>query len=30
VTTKGIPVYNCCYQLMQKVCPEKSYALVEV
>jgi uncharacterized protein len=30
VTTKGIPVYNCCYQLMQKLCPEKSYALVEV
>jgi len=30
VTTKGIPVYNCCYQLMQKICPEKSYAVVEV
>jgi Icc-related predicted phosphoesterase len=30
VTTKGIPVYNCCYQLMQKISPEKGYALVEV
>jgi hypothetical protein len=30
VTTKGIPVYNCCYQLMQNVSPDRSYALVEV
>jgi len=30
LTTKGIPVYNCCFQLMQKFSPERSYALVEV
>jgi uncharacterized protein len=30
LTTKGIPVYNCCYQLMRRVSPERSYALVEV
>lgn len=30
LTTKGIPVYNCCYQLMQKISPERRYALVEV
>ena len=29
-TTKGTPVYNCCYQLMQKLRPEQPYALVEV
>jgi Icc-related predicted phosphoesterase len=29
-TTKGTPVYNCCLQLMQKVAPEKPFALVEV
>ena len=29
-TTKGIPVYNCCLQLMQRVSPEQLYALVEV
>jgi Icc-related predicted phosphoesterase len=29
-TTKGTPVYNCCYQLMQRLTPEKGYALVEV
>ena len=30
ITTKGTPVYNCCYQLMQRLSPERSYALVEV
>ena len=30
VTTKGIPVYNCCYQIMRNVSPDRSYALVEV
>jgi uncharacterized protein len=29
-TTKGIPVYNCCLQLVEKICPEQPYALVEV
>src|SRR6516162_3748936 len=29
-TTKGTPVYNCCYQLMQRLRPEQPYALVEV
>jgi uncharacterized protein len=29
-TMKGTPVYNCCFQLMQRVSPERSYALVEV
>jgi len=29
-TTKGTPVFNCCYQLMQKLRPEQPYALVEV
>jgi uncharacterized protein len=29
-TTKGIPVYNCCIQLMQKILPDRPYALVEV
>jgi Icc-related predicted phosphoesterase len=29
-TTKGTPVYNCCFQLMQKISPERAYALVEV
>ena len=29
-TTKGTPVYNCCYQLMQRMSPEKAYAVVEV
>jgi Icc-related predicted phosphoesterase len=30
ITTKGTPVYNCCFQLMQKLSPKRSYALVEV
>jgi Icc-related predicted phosphoesterase len=30
ITTKGTPVYNCCFQLMQRISPDKSYALVEV
>jgi len=29
-TMKGIPVYNCCFQLVQRVSPERPYALVEV
>jgi Icc-related predicted phosphoesterase len=29
-TTKGTPVYNCCFQLMQRINPEQPYALVEV
>jgi Icc-related predicted phosphoesterase len=29
-TTKGAPVYNCCLQLLQKIQPERPYALVEV
>lgn len=29
-TTKGIPVYNCCMQIMEKVNPEQPYALIEV
>lgn len=29
-TTKGAPVYNCCGQLMQKISPERPFALVEV
>jgi Icc-related predicted phosphoesterase len=29
-TTKGTPVYNCCYHLMRTVKPEQPYALVEV
>jgi len=29
-TIKGIPVYNCCLQLMQRVSPDRTYALVEV
>ena len=29
-TTKGIPVYNCCMQLMKLVNPEQPFALVEV
>src|SRR5215475_1675277 len=29
-TTKGIPVYNCCIQLMERLRPEQPYALVEV
>jgi uncharacterized protein len=29
-TTKGTPVYNCCYQLLQKVSPERPFALIEV
>jgi Icc-related predicted phosphoesterase len=29
-TTKGIPVYNCCLQLVEKICPEQPFALVEV
>jgi len=29
-TTKGIPVYNCCIQLLQTINPEHPYALVEV
>lgn len=29
-TTKGTPVYNCCFQLMQRVAPDRMYALIEV
>lgn len=29
-TIKGIPVYNCCMQVMLKVSPEQPYALIEV
>src|SRR5215510_5887140 len=29
-TVKGTPVYNCCMQLMENVCPDQPYALVEV
>jgi Icc-related predicted phosphoesterase len=29
-TTKGTPVYNCCIQLMQRVSPDRLYALVEI
>lgn len=29
-TIKGIPVYNCCMQVMLKVSPERPYALIEV
>jgi Icc-related predicted phosphoesterase len=29
-TTKGIPVYNCCLQLVERISPEQPYALVEV
>lgn len=29
-TTKGIPVYNCCLQLLQRISPDRLYALVEV
>ena len=29
-TVKGTPVYNCCFQLVQRITPEQPYALVEV
>jgi Icc-related predicted phosphoesterase len=29
-TTKGVPVYNCCLQLVRNLNPEEPYALVEV
>jgi uncharacterized protein len=29
-TTKGIPVYNCCMQLMKQANPDRPFALVEV
>ena len=29
-TTKGIPVYNCCLKLVEKLNPEQPYALVNV
>lgn len=29
-TTKGTPVYNCCYKLVQKLNPSQPYALIEV
>jgi Icc-related predicted phosphoesterase len=29
-TTKGTPVYNCCFQLVQQMTPDRPYALVEV
>jgi Icc-related predicted phosphoesterase len=29
-TTKGIPVYNCCMQIMEKVNPERPFAVIEV
>jgi Icc-related predicted phosphoesterase len=29
-TTKGTPVYNCCFQLVQQITPEQPYALVQV
>lgn len=29
-TNKGIPVYNCCGQLMQKISPGQPFALIEI
>ena len=29
-TMKGTPVYNCCFQLVQRITPEQPYALIEV
>jgi len=29
-TTKGIPVYNCCIQLLEKINPEQPYAVIEL
>jgi len=29
-TNKGIPVYNCCYELMQRLHPQQPYTLIEV
>jgi Icc-related predicted phosphoesterase len=29
-TTKGTPVYNCCFQLVRRIMPDRPYALVEV
>jgi Icc-related predicted phosphoesterase len=29
-TNKGVPVYNCCYELMQRVHPEQPFALIEI
>jgi len=29
-TTKGIPVYNCCIQLMERINPEQPYAVIQV
>jgi Icc-related predicted phosphoesterase len=29
-TNKGVPVYNCCFELMNRLRPERPFALVEV
>ncbi len=29
-TNKGVPVYNCCYELMYKIDPERPFALLEL
>ena len=29
-TSKGTPVYNCCYQLVKKETPEQPFALIEI
>ena len=29
-TNKGVPVYNCCYELMQRLNPQQPFALIEV
>jgi hypothetical protein len=29
-TMKGAAVYNCCFQLLQRINPDQPYALVEV
>jgi len=29
-TMKGVPVYNCCIQLLRQLMPEQPYALVEI
>jgi len=29
-TNKGVPVYNCCYELMQRVTPSRPFTVIEV
>ena len=29
-TNRGVPVYNCCYELMSKVNPDQPFALIEI